>query len=136
MTLLTYLREAKILMRPLFAICFGLVIMSLPAAAHAERRCGWYSSPTPGNLVLTDSDGDWWIQMQGRSDPKAIDNVPAFDKRQFVETNVPGSGHGYGCACMTVVTNAKQQKITRVISGEILPLVRCPNDRSLPSPGR
>lgn len=112
-------------MRPLFAICFGLVIMSLPAAADAERRCGWYSSPTLGNLMLTDRDGEWWIQMQGRSDPKAIDNVPAFDKRQFVETNVPGSGHGYGCACMTVVTNAKQQKITRVISGEILPLVRC-----------
>ncbi|MER8501225.1 DUF4087 domain-containing protein [Mesorhizobium sp. M1339] len=49
---------------------------------------------------------------------------------------MPGSGHGYGCACMSVVTNAKQQKITRVISGEILPLVRCRNDRSLPSPGR
>ncbi|MER9868773.1 DUF4087 domain-containing protein [Mesorhizobium sp. M0136] len=26
---------------------------------------------------------------------------------------------------MSVVTNAKQQKITRIISGEILPLVRC-----------
>ncbi|MER8873334.1 DUF4087 domain-containing protein [Mesorhizobium sp. M0814] len=121
-------------MRPLFAICFCLTIMSLSAAAYAERRCGWYSSPTPGNLVLTDSDGDWWIQMQGRPDPKGIDNVPAFDERQFVETNVPGSGHGYGCACMNVVTNAKQQKITRVISGQVLPLLRCRNDRSLPNP--
>ncbi|MCP9231118.1 DUF4087 domain-containing protein [Mesorhizobium sp. LMG 17147] len=37
---------------------------------------------------------------------------------------------------MTVETNAKRQKITRVISGEILPLVRCRNDRSLPSPDR
>ncbi|MER8953116.1 DUF4087 domain-containing protein [Mesorhizobium sp. M0833] len=63
-----------------------------------------------------------------------IDNVPAFDDRQFVETNVPGSGYGYGCACMTVVTNAKRQKITRVISGQILPLARCRNDRSLPNP--
>lgn len=123
-------------MRLLFVNCFCLVIMSLAAtAASAERRCGWYSNPTQGNLILTDKDGDWWIQMQGRPDPKGIDNVPAFDDRQFVETNVPGSGHGYGCACMTVVTNAKQQRVTRVISGDILPLMRCRNDGSLPKPG-
>ncbi|MER8995332.1 hypothetical protein [Mesorhizobium sp. M0678] len=35
---------------------------------------------------------------------------------------------------MNVVTNAKQQKITRVISGQVLPLLRCRNDRSLPNP--
>lgn len=121
-------------MRPLFATCFSLAIMSLPAAADGERRCGWYSSPTPGNLMLTDRDAVWWIQMQGRPDPKGIENAPAFDERQFVETNVPGSGYGYGCACMTVETNAKQQRITRIIAGDILPLARCRNDRSLPEP--
>jgi hypothetical protein len=121
-------------MRLLFATCFCLTVLSLPAAADAERRCGWYSSPTPGNLLLTDKDGDWWIQMQGQPDPKGIDKLPAFNERQFVETNVPGSGHGYGCACMTVMTNAKQQRITRVIAGDILPLARCRNDRSLPNP--
>ncbi|UXN58500.1 DUF4087 domain-containing protein [Phyllobacterium zundukense] len=121
-------------MRPLFGICFCLA-MILPAAVYsAERRCGWYSSPTPGNLILTDGDGEWWIQTQGRPDPKGIDNLPAFDDRQFVETNVPGAGYGYGCACMTVVTSARQQRITRVIAGDILPLARCRNDGSLPDP--
>ncbi|EHK53953.1 DUF4087 domain-containing protein [Allomesorhizobium alhagi] len=120
-------------MRLPFVICSCLAIVVLPATA-AERRCGWYSSPTPGNLLLTDRHGDWWIQMQGRPDPKGIDNVPAFDDRQFVEANVPGSGYGYGCACMTVETNARQQRITRVIAADILPLARCRNDRSLPDP--
>lgn len=120
-------------MRLLFAACFCLVIMAQSASA-AERRCGWYASPTPGNLLLTDRDGEWWIQMQGRPDPQGIDNLPAFDGRQFVETNVPGSGYGYGCACMTVVTNPRQQSISRVIAGDILPLARCRNDRSLPDP--
>ena len=73
--------------------------------------------------------------MQGRADPKGVDNLPALDDRQFVETNVPGAGYGYGCACMAVVTSAKQQRITRVISGEIVALAQCRNDRSLPNPG-
>ena len=111
-----------------------LLILSLPATA-AERRCGWYANPTPGDLLLTDRHGDWWITGGGEgSDARGIDNAPQFKDSQFVETNVPGSGRGYGCACMTVETNARTQRITRVISGEILPLARCRNDRSLPSP--
>lgn len=58
-------------MRLLVVICFCVSAMSPPATA-AERRCGWYSSPTPGNLLLTDREGDWWIQMQGRADPKGL----------------------------------------------------------------
>jgi hypothetical protein len=121
-------------MRPLLAICLGLTVWSLPAAA-AERRCGWYAKPVPGDLLLTDRHGDWWITGGGEgADAKGVDNVPQMDDKQFVETNVPGSGHGYGCACMTVETNAKTQRVTRVISGQILPLARCRNDKSLPSP--
>lgn len=86
--------------------------------------------------MLTDKDGIWWIQMQGRPDPVGISNAPAFDEKQFVETNVPGSGYGYGCACMTVVTNVQQQKIIRVISGETIPLRRCRVDQLLPDPER
>lgn len=121
-------------MRLWSVVCCGLAIIALPAAAQAERRCGWYANPTPGNLILTDRDGDWWIQMQGQPEPEGLDKLPAFDERQFVETNVPGSGYGYGCACLTVATDAEQQRITRVISGEILPLGRCRDDRSLPDP--
>lgn len=85
--------------------------------------------------MLTDKDGIWWIQMQGRPDPIGISKAPAFDEKQFVETNVPGSGYGYGCACMTVVTNT-QQRITQIISGETIPLRRCRADRSLTDPVR
>ncbi|MHC1551507.1 DUF4087 domain-containing protein [Phyllobacterium sp. K27] len=116
-------------MRLLLTTCFCLFVMSLTAAADAERRRGWYSSPTPGNLILTDREGNWWIQMQGGPDPKGIANAPVFDEREFVETGVPGSGHGYGCACMTAMTNPKEKRITRVIVGNTLPLARCHNDK-------
>lgn len=122
-------------MRAIFPIfCLTAVLFS-SAANAAERRCGWYTNPTPGNLMLTDKDGIWWIQMQGRPDPIGISKAPAFDEKQFVETNVPGSGYGYGCACMTVVTNT-QQRITQIISGETIPLRRCRADRSLTDPVR
>ncbi|WP_448786205.1 DUF4087 domain-containing protein [Brucella intermedia] len=118
----------------LIGLCLPF-IQSAPALADgAERRCGWYSNPTSGNPMLSDGDGNWWIQMQGRPDPEGVDNAPAFDDKQFVETNVPGSGHGYGCACMTVVTNAKEGRITKIIAGKTVPLSRCRNDRSLPDP--
>ncbi|MFE0753436.1 DUF4087 domain-containing protein [Inquilinus sp. NPDC058860] len=123
-------------MRRLLGLCLCLILCSLSAAA-AERRCGWLANPTPGDLLLTDRQGDWWITSQGQAngpDAAGVDNVPAFDDRQFVETNVPGSGHGYGCACLTVDADAKARRITKVISGQILPLSRCRGDKALPKP--
>lgn len=113
--------------------------LSLPPAAHgAENRCGWYQMPTPGNLWLTDRDATWSITSQGQAvGPDAVDaeKAPDFDEKQFVETNVPGAGYGYGCACMRVETNPGDRRITRVYSGRILPLAACRNDKSLPKPG-
>ncbi|MFC5386817.1 DUF4087 domain-containing protein [Aquamicrobium segne] len=123
-------------MRTIFPICCLTILFFSLAANAAERRCGWYSNPTPGNILLTDKDGSWWIQMQGRPDPIGISKIPAFDEKQFVETNVPSSGYGYGCACMTVVVNTQQQRIIEVISGETIPLRRCRADRLLPNPIR
>jgi hypothetical protein len=107
------------------------------AASAAENRCGWYQMPTPGNLWLTDKDATWSITSQGGADgpdAEGVDKAPDFDPKQFVETEGPG-GYGYGCACMEVETSAKDQRITKVISGRILPLADCKNDKSLPSPG-
>lgn len=110
-------------------------VLALPTIANgAEVRCGWYSNPTSGNLTLTDRDAVWWVQMQGRPDPNGIDKAPSFDEKQFVETNVPGTGYGYGCACLTVETNTKQRRVTRILAGNTLPLQRCKADRSLPQP--
>ncbi|MFI0848575.1 DUF4087 domain-containing protein [Mesorhizobium sp. IMUNJ 23232] len=112
-------------------IACGAVTM----AQAAERRCGWYSNPTPGNLWLTDKDASWTITSQGEGpDAAGAEKAPDFDPKQFVETNVPGSGHGYGYACMTVETDVKDQRITRVIAGNILPLAKCKADKSLPPP--
>jgi hypothetical protein len=122
-------------MRPFLGIvCLCLIGWSLPAAA-AEKRCGWYGNPAPGDMLLTDRDGDWWITGGGEgADAKGLDNVPQMSDRGFIATGVPGSGRGFNCACLTVETNARTQRITRVISGQILPLTQCRNDRSLPSP--
>ena len=128
-------------MRPKHWMKLVAAMMIAPGAVTmaqaAERRCGWYSNPTPGNLWLTDKDASWTITSQGEAEgPDAVDaeKFPDFDPKQFVETNVPGSGHGYGCACMTVETDARDQRITRVIAGDILPLAKCKADRSLPPP--
>jgi hypothetical protein len=121
-------------MRSLAGAGLFLIAFSLPAAA-AERRCGWYANPAPGDLLLTDRQGDWWITGGGDgADARGIDNVPQYNERQFVETNVSGSGHGYGCACMTVETDARTRRVTRIFAGDILPLARCRADKALPRP--
>ena len=107
------------------------------AAAAAERRCGWLVAPTPANLWLVDRHGTWGITSQGQAagpDAVGADRIPAFDSSQFVETNVPGAGYGYGCACLTVETDAAEKRVTRVFAGDRLPLARCRADRSLPPP--
>lgn len=111
-------------------------ILAHPAQA-AETRCGWYQAPTPGNLWLSDRDATWSITSQGGAlgpDAAGADKAPAFNPRQFVETNVPGTGYGYGCACLVVDTNLKSRRIVRVHSGRILPLSQCRRDKSLPPP--
>lgn len=125
-------------MRRILSLAAGaLVVASLTAASAAERRCGWYVTPTPGNLSLIDKDATWTITSQREADGAdavGADKAPDFDPRQFVETNVPGAGYGYGCACMTVETDARQRRITKVFAGDILPLRKCKADRSLPPP--
>lgn len=123
-------------MHRLAAIVAVSLIAVTPTLA-AETRCGWYMNPTPGNLWLMDKDATWTITSQAQAtgpDAKGVENTPDFDDKQFVETNNPGSGYGYGCACMSVTTDAANEQITEVFSGEIKPLSVCRADKSLPSP--
>jgi len=46
------------------------------------------------------------------------------------------NGYGYGCACLTVKTDAKAKRITRVTGGRIRPLQQCRADKALPAPDR
>lgn len=109
--------------------------ITAPAPSH-EMRCGWIENPTPGDLFLIDKDATWTITSQAQAegpDADGIDNIPDGDPKQFVDTS-HGAGHGYGCACLTVETNAKDQRITKVISGKALPLAKCRADKALPKP--
>lgn len=118
----------------LVAVC--LLALTAPALA-AETRCGWLWNPTPGNLWLLDKDATWTISSQGDAEgagAKGVENAPEFDPSQFVETNNPGSGYGYGCACMSVTTDAATERITQIFSGETKPLATCEADKSLPRP--
>lgn len=125
-------------MSRLSLVALSIVVMASASPAYAaETRCGWYMNPTPGNLWLMDKDATWTISSQGDAEgagAKGIDNAPEFDEKQFVETNNPGSGYGYGCACMSVTTDAAEERITEIFSGEIKPLSACKADKSLPRP--
>jgi hypothetical protein len=123
-------------MRPLNKIAVAAVILLglAPAGFAVEQRCGWLGNPTPGDLLLTDRQAVWSITSQGEAagkDAAGQGNVPAFDDKQYVDY---GNGHGYGCACLSVETDAKSERITRVLSGRILPLAKCKADKDLPAP--
>jgi hypothetical protein len=124
-----------VLVRASYLAAAAIVCLASVPALSAELRCGWYENPTPGNLMLTDKDGMWWItsQMQFNGpDAADSDKAPSFDTKQYVQTQA--NGYGYGCACLTVATDPKDKRITRVYSGSILPIARCKQDRSLPGP--
>ena len=117
-------------------ITLAALILATPGMVHAagQERCGWYINPSPGNLWLQDKDAIWTITSQGEyQGPDAIgadDKTPQMYSKEYVDK---GNGHGHGCACLTVETDSKD-KITKVLSGRILPLARCKADKALPPP--
>ena len=118
-------------------IVSALLTLTLGVGYTKETRCGWYTNSSPDNLSLTDKAGTWWITSQNEAngpDVKNAEKAPEFDPNQFIETNVPGTGYGYGCACLKVETQATTHRITVVYSGKVLPLSVCKKDKSLQSP--
>ena len=107
-------------------------LLALPVAARAaERRCGWLENPTPANFSLRDRNGEWLLAKQGGYQAEGMDIMPDMTKAGWVETNVH---YGYGCACLTVVTDRRRQQVTRILSAQPVPLARCRADQSLPRP--
>jgi hypothetical protein len=111
------------------ALAAGLLATAAQAAGP-ERRCGWLVNPTPSNWWLNDRDGEWTLMEQGGYEAPGMDNMPDMSTAGWVETNA--GGHGYGCACMTVVVNRRTHRVERLISAQPLPLARCRADHSLP----
>jgi hypothetical protein len=115
------------LMAPL--LIFTAVAFGGAPQSRIERRCGWLDNPTPANWWLTDRDGEWLLGAQGGYQAPGSDNLPDMSTRGWVETN---GSHGYGCACMTVNTDRRNHRITRVISGQPVALRQCRRDPKLP----
>ena len=108
-----------------------LAALAASPATAAERRCGWIHNPTPANWWLVDRDGRWDIMSQGGPRPAGMDNIPDLTERHWVRTN---GWYGYGCACMSVVADARTRSIRRIDAVQQLPLERCTADRALPRP--
>lgn len=113
-----------------------ILLLALLAAAQApqsrpETRCGWLANPTPANHWLTDRDGEWLIMAQGGYQAEGWDELPDMTTRGWVRTN---GYYGYGCACLTVTTDRRSHRITRILSARPVPLRQCRADRRLPRP--
>ena len=96
------------------------------SVGKSERRCGWFSNPTPANASLYDRDGEWIISVQGGH--QADGDWPDFGARQWIETNVH---YGYGCACLQLQVNRSTHKVIAIESAKARPLSACRNDRKL-----
>ena len=100
------------------------------SGSKPELRCGWYMNPTPGNHWLQDKDAEWTLGVQGGFQAEG-DYPPEFSDSQWVKTN---GYYGYGCVCLRVVVDRKEQRILKVISGNAKPLSACRNDPALSEP--
>lgn len=98
-------------------------------AATPQTRCGWFENPTPGNAWLHDRDREWTIAVQGGYEAKG--DWPEFKDSQWVMVNGP---HGYGCACIKAVTNARTGQVVRILSANARPLGACRKDPALTEP--
>ena len=92
----------------------------------SERRCGWFSNPTPSNASLYDRDGEWIIAVQGGH--QADGDWPDFGPKQWIQTNVH---YGYGCACLQLQVNSSTREVMAIESAKARPLSACRNDRKL-----
>jgi Protein of unknown function (DUF4087) len=107
------------------------VLLALLAAAPQsapQTRCGWLQNPTPANWWLIDRDGEWLIGAQGGYQAPGMDEMPDMSTGGWVEVN---GHHGYGCACMSVTTDARSRRVTRIFSARPVPLRQCRADRRL-----
>lgn len=111
------------------ALLLALAAAASAPAATAERRCGWLQNPTPANYWLVDRDGEWLLSAQGGYQAPGLEDMRDMSTRGWVEVN----GHyGYGCACMTVTTDRRTRRVTRLFSAIPVPLRQCRADRRLP----
>ena len=90
------------------------------------RRCGWWDNPTPGNVRLTDRDGEWTVAMQGTYE--AAGDGPDFARDQAAPK---GASHAHGCACMMVRADRASKFVYSIADAKPLALSVCRKDPKL-----
>lgn len=104
-------------------------ITSIAASTKMETRCGWYNNPTPGNIWLTDADGEWTIGLQLTYEADGVENwVRPFKVSEWVYTD---GTYGYGCACMQVRVDGAGMRIEKIFKAWPRALSACRTDPNL-----
>jgi Protein of unknown function (DUF4087) len=121
-------------------LVLAMIAVGLAGPALAERRCGWYRNPTPGNVILEDADGQWWISRQGSAPAPGFDEAytAAFDNRVRVDHagNITDR-YGSSCACAQGAFDAAApvyENVRSIARLTEIPLSRCLEDPALPAP--
>jgi hypothetical protein len=98
----------------------GLIALVLfnQGATAAEMRCGWIENTMPSSLTLTDRHGSW-------------DLVTSDWQTEGFDHNMPSTNRGDSCGCLNVETDKNSKRITKVLSGKLLPTSTCQRDKSL-----
>jgi hypothetical protein len=92
----------------------------------AVKRCGWWDNATPGNVWLTDRDGEWTVAQQGLYE--AVGDGPDFKRGQQAPLDAV---HGHGCACMMVRADPESKFVLSIADAKALPLKTCRSDPKL-----
>ena len=112
------------------------VLAAVPAAA--ETRCGWYHNPGPGNVILEDADGQWWLSRQGSAPAPGFEDAytTTFDNRLRIDYGGQVTQrYGFSCACAEGRFDAARGQYDNVLSISSLreiPMARCEGDPNLP----
>ncbi|QDZ06497.1 DUF4087 domain-containing protein [Sphingomonas panacisoli] len=115
----------------MIALVLALAAAASPIPPAPEKRCGWLSNPTPANYWLRDREGEWTLGEQGGYQAPGMDELPDMTAKGWVATN---GSYGYGCACLSVTTDKRTKQVTRIFSGQSVPLKQCRADRRLAKP--
>lgn len=113
-----------------------VLLFSAPSAfaktssAEVQKRCGWMSNPSPGNLWLNDQDGTWVIWRQGDYRAKGDIKMTVRDD-QFVDINF---SYGFYCGCITGTFDSNTSEVKTIKSSEVKLLKDCLKDPNVPLP--
>lgn len=121
------MKRGALLAAVLMAIGVPAALASGGATPAAVLRCGWFDNPSPGNVTLTDRDGEWIIAEQGGH--QVPWTRPRFGAKDWVAA---GRGsYGHGCACLKLQADSDSREVSRIESTRARPLSACRTDPAL-----